>query len=232
MKTPLLTLVVLAGVLLGGCPFTEPPLVEGFPRARLITTEGDIVVELFDQFAPVSVANFQQYVEDDFYDGTIFHRVDPLFVIQGGLFMPDLVAKETRPPIRNESTNGLTNVRGTLAMAWQADPNDATAEFFFNVVDNPVLDASLNQPGYAVFGGVVEGLDVVDAIANVETEQTETFIALPVEDVILTDVVMEPAERRVSTQWQAYFDQVQFGLVSGARDFIVDILGSFLAGGL
>jgi peptidyl-prolyl cis-trans isomerase A (cyclophilin A) len=140
------------------------------PKVLIKTNLGDITVELYPDKAPKSVENFLAYVKSGFYDGTIFHRVIPAFMIQGGGFTKDLVQKKTRAPIVIESKNGLSNLRGTLAMARTGDPNSATAQFFINTVDNARLDyAGDTNPGYAVFGKVVSGLDVVDKIRAVPT---------------------------------------------------------------
>ncbi len=155
------------------------------PRVRIVTNKGTIVVELDREKAPITVSNFLRYVDDGFYDGTLFHRVVPGFVIQGGGFLPGLVRKDTRPPIINESNNGLSNVRGTIAMARTNDPDSATSQFFINLVDNTSLDYAPDRPGYAVFGRVIEGMDVVDAIAEVETTSRNGFNDVPVEDVVI-----------------------------------------------
>lgn len=160
------------------------------PRVRLVTSKGTIVVELDREKAPITVSNFLRYVEDGFYDGTIFHRVVPDFVIQGGGFTPDLTRKDTRPPIINESNNGLSNLRGTIAMARTNDPDSATSQFYINLVDNTSLDYAPDRPGYAVFGRVIEGMDVVDAIAAVETTTRNGFNDVPVENIVI-----ERAER-------------------------------------
>jgi peptidyl-prolyl cis-trans isomerase A (cyclophilin A) len=138
------------------------------PKVKLSTSAGDIVVELYPDKAPKSVENFLQYVRDKHYDGTVFHRVMDGFMIQGGGFTADLQQKPTRAPIPLEATNGLTNDRGTVAMARTANPNSATAQFFINLVNNAPLNApSPDSHGYAVFGKVVAGMDVVDKIKNV-----------------------------------------------------------------
>ncbi len=131
----------------------------------LSTSRGDITIELFSEDAPISVENFLQYVDDGHFDGTIFHRVIAGFMIQCGGFTPDMHRKETRAPIKNEANNGRKNKRGTLAMARTADIDSATAQFFINVSDNDFLDNGARDFGYAVFGRVTEGLDVVDQIA-------------------------------------------------------------------
>ena len=150
-------------------------------RVALETSEGRIVVELRADKAPKTVANFLQYVNDSFYDGTIFHRVIAGFMIQGGGFDAAMVVKPTRPPIPIESNNGLKNVRGAVAMARTGDPNSATAQFFINVVDNGRLDyPSFDGHGYTVFGNVVEGMQVVDKIRAVPTGRRGSFENVPV----------------------------------------------------
>lgn len=160
------------------------------PRVRIETSLGNIVVELYPDKAPKTVANFLQYVRDGFYDGTIFHRVISNFMIQGGGFTKDYKRKQTRPPIMNEADNGLKNLRGTIAMARTFEPHSATAQFFINVVDNPFLDHKDDTPrgwGYAVFGKVVKGMDVVDKIRNVPTGHAGPFP----QDAPLTPVVIK-----------------------------------------
>ena len=143
------------------------------PRVAVHTNMGDIVIELYPEKAPKSVENFLQYVTDKHYDGTIFHRVIGDFMVQGGGFTPDLRQKTVRDPIANEANNGLSNSLGTVAMARTNDPNSATAQFFINVVDNSRLDHVSPENGYtwgyAVFGKVTEGMDVVERIKVVET---------------------------------------------------------------
>ena len=133
------------------------------------TNHGDIKVKLFDDKAPVTCENFRQYVADGFFNDTIFHRVIPNFMIQGGGMEADMSQKKTRAPIKNEADNGESNRRGTLAMARTMDINSATAQFFINLRDNDFLDHGTRDFGYAVFGEVVDGMDVVDAIAAVAT---------------------------------------------------------------
>lgn len=160
------------------------------PTVLMETTLGAIRIELDAQKAPLSVQNFLDYVKSGFYKGTIFHRVIPGFMIQGGGFTADRKMKETKAPIRNEAGNGLKNDRGTIAMARTANPDSATAQFFINVVNND----SLNRPspdgyGYAVFGRVVEGMDVVDKIAATPTRAVNMiFQNLPVTPVVITSV--------------------------------------------
>jgi peptidyl-prolyl cis-trans isomerase A (cyclophilin A) len=155
-------------------------------KVVLETSQGRIVVELQADKAPKTVANFLQYVKDGFYDGTVFHRVIGTFMIQGGGFTPDLAQKPTRAPIPIESQNGLKNARGTIAMARTSDPNSATAQFFINVVDNPMLDFPRpDGSGYAVFGRVVEGMDVVDKIRAVPTGNRNGMGDVPLSAVVI-----------------------------------------------
>ena len=156
------------------------------PRVAFDTTKGKIVIELFEDKAPKTVANFLQYVKSGHFDGTIFHRVIPGFVIQGGGFTADMTQKPTKPPIQNEADNGLKNARGTLSMARTNDPNSASSQFFVNLSDNAALDhkgKSVQGWGYAVFGKVVEGMDVVDQIAQVRTGRKGYFDDVPVEPI-------------------------------------------------
>jgi len=160
-------------------------------KVHLDTTLGEIVIELDADKAPKSVANFEQYVKEGHYNGTVFHRVIPGFMIQGGGMISTfagLKEKPTHKPIVNESHNGLTNTVGTVAMARTGDPNSATAQFFINVKDNPFLDQG---DGYAVFGHVVAGMDVVDKIKMVETTTKGPFENVPVNPVIIKKATLE-----------------------------------------
>ena len=160
---------------------------------KLETSMGNIVIELNEQTAPVSVKNFLGYVEAGFYDGAIFHRIIPGFMIQGGGFTKEMVKKDTRDPIINEAKNGLSNKRGTLAMARTNDPDSATAQFFINHSNNEFLNyVDDNSAGYAVFGKVTEGMDVVDAIASVETTTRNGMEDVPVEPVIIQSATVVP----------------------------------------
>jgi peptidyl-prolyl cis-trans isomerase B (cyclophilin B) len=154
----------------------------------LETTLGNITLELFETDASLTTANFKQYVEDGFYDGTIFHRVIDGFMIQGGGFEPGMIQKDTRDPITNEASNGLANNRGTIAMARTMDPHSATAQFFINVTDNDFLNFRSETPdgfGYCVFGRVFDGMDVIDAIKAVETTHRAGHSDVPRDDVII-----------------------------------------------
>ena len=153
---------------------------------KLETSMGDIVIELDEENAPVTVKNFLSYTEDRFYNGTIFHRVMANFMIQGGGFTADMKQKETREPIVNEASNGLKNERGTIAMARTNNPDSATSQFFINHKDNTSLNyAGKGKPGYAVFGKVAEGMDVVDAIAAVKTARKGRYSDVPVKAVVI-----------------------------------------------
>jgi len=157
----------------------------------LHTNHGDIVIELDHERAPGTAANFRQYAKDGFYNGTLFHRVIDGFMVQGGGMEPGMKEKQTRAPIRNEADNGLSNDRGTLAMARTPDPDSATAQFFINVSDNHFLNHRSPTPegwGYCVFGRVVEGMDVVDAIKNVATTTRGFHQDVPAEDVVIESV--------------------------------------------
>lgn len=160
-----------------------------YPKVKFVTSMGDIIVKLNRNKAPLTVNNFLRYLDDGHYDNTLFHRVIADFMIQSGGFDLDLVKKTTRDPITNESDNGLTNDRGTIAMARQTDNDSATSQFFINVVDNEHLNPSNGANGYTVFGYVTSGMDVVDDISVVETESRDGRSDVPVEDVILERAV-------------------------------------------
>src|SRR3984885_4840115 len=160
---------------------------------RFETSHGSFTIELFPKEAPVTVENFLKYVDDGFFDGTIFHRIVPGFVIQGGGFTEDMTQKRTQPPVKNEADNGLKNKRGTLSMARTNDINSATSQFFVNLKDNDFLDHSRANFGYAVFAKVTEGMDVIDKIAAVETGRRRGMDDVPVEAVIMKSVRRMPA---------------------------------------
>ena len=160
-------------------------------KVKFQTSAGDIVVQLDAQKAPKTVANFVQYVKDGQYNGTIFHRVIGNFMIQGGGFTPDMNEKPTRAPIPLEAENGLKNTRGTIAMARTNVPDSATAQFFINVVDNDMLNARGPGNGYAVFGKVVEGMDVVDKIRAVPTTRKGPHSDVPAEPVTIKKATLE-----------------------------------------
>ena len=159
------------------------------PTVLLETSSGDILVELFSEQAPATVANFLQYVDEGFYKNTIFHRVIPGFMIQGGGLGARMDDKPTREPVTNEADNGLKNERGTLAMARTRDPHSATAQFFVNLVNNSFLDHTSPSPdgwGYCVFGKVTEGMDVVEKIAKLKTKNVGMHENVPVDMVLIT----------------------------------------------
>jgi peptidyl-prolyl cis-trans isomerase A (cyclophilin A) len=164
---------------------TPKPLPNG-PVVVLETSLGRIKIGLHQDKAPITVKNFITYVRAGHFDGTIFHRVIPGFMIQGGGFEPDMTERPNRPPIKNEAANGLHNVRGTAAMARTDDPNSATSQFFVSVKDNLSLDYGIRGAGYCVFGEVVEGMDVVDKIAAVETTTKGMYQNVPVKPVVIT----------------------------------------------
>ena len=162
-------------------------------QVKMQTTLGEMTIELDVEAAPITVKNFLEYVENKFYDGTIFHRIIPKFMIQGGGMTKAMKEKPNNAPIINEASNGLKNKRGTLAMARTSDPNSATSQFFINHKDNAFLDYTGPQPdriGYAVFGKVTEGLDVLDKIAAVKTKSAGHYDDVPVEPVEILSVTV------------------------------------------
>ncbi|MHC4448093.1 MAG: peptidylprolyl isomerase [Planctomycetota bacterium] len=185
-------------------PEPAPPPVEPYAWVVLETSMGDIVLRLDRERAPISVENFLGYVTEGFYDGTIFHRVLPNFVIQGGGFNPGMQKKTPGPPIVNEWTNGLKNLRGTISMARMRLPDSATCQFFISVKDNPSLDqanAATGGAGYAVFGEVVSGMDVADRIRHVPTGTSGRYGDVPIEEVVLvtaTALTAEQAQDRIT----------------------------------
>ncbi|MEW6120274.1 MAG: peptidylprolyl isomerase [Pseudomonadota bacterium] len=166
------------------------------PRVQIETSQGTIVVELFPGNAPQSVGNFLNYAQSGFYDGLIFHRIIPGFMIQGGGMTPDMTEKPKNAPIRNEADNGLKNLRGTLAMARTMEPHSASSQFFINVADNAFLNhrgQSIEGWGYAVFGQVVEGMDVVDAIVAAPRGRVGPHDDVPKTPVLMRRVRVLPA---------------------------------------
>lgn len=176
---------------------------DGDPRVLFETSKGNILIELHPDKAPKTVENFLAYVESGFYDGTIFHRVIPRFMVQGGGFTPDMKKKTTKPPIQNEADNGLKNKRGTLSMARTGDPHSATAQFFLNVVDNVSLDHTGKNPrgwGYAVFATVLEGMDVADAIVSVKTTVHGRMRDVPETPVLIKKASVVKVEAEAQTE--------------------------------
>ena len=164
------------------------------PSVIIHTSLGDITLELFANEAPASVENFLAYANEGFYDGTIFHRVISHFMIQGGGMTPDLKPKATRDPVVNEAGNGISNTRGTVAMARTSQPDSATSQFFINVQDNGSLDRNPTSAGYTVFGKVTEGMEVVDEIRFVETTSFPPYHDVPAEPVLIESVEVVAAE--------------------------------------
>ncbi len=168
----------------------------GNPMVIVSTSVGDIKIELYSDKAPETVKNFMTYVNDKFYDGTIFHRVIPGFMIQGGGFTPDMSQKQTKPPVKNEANNGLKNETGTIAMARTSVVDSATSQFFINLTDNDFLNHGSRDFGYAVFGKVVEGMDVVNKIAGVNTGSYGMHRDVPQEPVVVESIrVIEPGKK-------------------------------------
>jgi len=159
---------------------------------RFETTLGDFTIELYEEDAPQTVANFLRYVDEGFFEGTIFHRIVPGFVIQGGGLTPDYAQKKTRPPVKNEAANGVRNERGTLSMARTDEIHSATSQFFVNLANNDFLDQRPGQYGYAVFGRIADGMDVIDRIAKLGTGRRKGHSDAPLEDVIITSARRMP----------------------------------------
>jgi peptidyl-prolyl cis-trans isomerase A (cyclophilin A) len=161
---------------------------------RFETTHGGFTVELYQEDAPATVENFLRYVDEGFFDGTIFHRIVPGFVIQGGGLNAEFTQKKTRTPVKNEAANGVRNERGTLSMARTDEIHSATSQFFVNLADNAFLDHRPGQYGYAVFGRIAEGMEVIDRIAAVGTGRRKGYTDAPLEDVVITSARrVEPA---------------------------------------
>ena len=224
-----LVLLVAVLCLCGGCPLGEV-VTAGPARVRITTSLGEFLIELYEDAAPLTAQNFLQYVDAGFYDGTIFHRVIPNFVVQGGGYLPGLEEKEVGAPIANESGNGLKNLRGTIAMARTDDPASATSQFFVNLVDNSDLDATATAAGYAVFGRVIEGMEVVDLIAAVPTETRGDFDDVPVTDVVLLTARSEPGADVLTPAWEVYLENVDYGVLSALRNVLVEVLGRLISG--
>jgi len=161
------------------------PTAAATPQVVMQTSMGQLVITLFPKKAPVTVANFLAYVDDGFYDNTVFHRVIPGFVIQGGGFDASMRKKQTKAAIVNESNNGLANRRGTLSMARLPAPNSATTQFFINLENNTNLNASFNKPGYAVFAEITEGLPIIDMISRVRTGNVKSYQNVPLDPILI-----------------------------------------------
>ena len=174
------------------------PKTKGGPVILMSTSLGDVKIELYDQDAPETVKNFLAYVNDKFYDGTIFHRVIAGFMIQGGGFTTDMTQKPTKPPIKNESSNGLKNETYTLAMARTSVPDSATSQFFINAKNNDFLNKASAQDGvgYAVFGKVVEGMDIVNKIEKVPTGRSGMYADVPAEPVVIKSMTVVSGEKK------------------------------------
>lgn len=183
---------VAVGMMTAGTARAANPVVE------IETSMGKIKVELFEDKAPITVKNFLQYVEDKHYDNTVFHRVISDFMVQGGGFEPGMKEKKTRDPIKNESSNGLSNLKGTLAMARTNVADSATSQFYINVKDNTFLDKAKarDNVGYCVFGRVIDGMDVVDKIREVETGSAKGHENVPTKDVVIKSVKVVKEEKK------------------------------------
>lgn len=192
---PVVTTLLLfcVSLILAGMPVQAQSTGER-PMVVMETSHGEVTIELYPDKAPITVANFLQYVDDGFFDGTIFHRVIPGFVIQGGGFTEDMRQKPTRDPIKNEADNGLLNLRGSLSMARTQQVDSATSQFFINLADNAFLDHGSRDFGYAVFANVVDGLDVIDRIAAVQTGNRGMHQDVPVEPVVVSRAVRVAAD--------------------------------------
>ncbi len=185
MTAVIIAILIVFGVVLAAGAADQPV---GNPKVVLETSKGQIVIELYLQKAPETVVNFLDYVDAKFYDGTIFHRVIPNFMLQGGGFTSDMKRKPGKGPIKNEADRGLKNDRGTIAMARTGDPHSATAQFFINSANNDFLDHKNKTQqgwGYAAFGKVVEGMNVIDAISAVKTTKRGSYRDVPVEEVVI-----------------------------------------------
>jgi peptidyl-prolyl cis-trans isomerase B (cyclophilin B) len=184
--------LLICCVLIKPC-FSESKNNSKHPLVRLETTMGDVIMELYPDKAPISCENFIQYVEDGFYDNTLFHRVIRNFVVQGGGFVSGLRQRKTRAPIKNEANNGLSNLRGTVAMARSSVVDSATSQFFINLSDNKFLNFRNVSPqgyGYAVFGKIISGMNVVDAIQSMKTVRVGAYSDVPKKDILVKKVTL------------------------------------------
>ena len=198
------------------------------PALRFVTTLGDFVVALDEDAAAASAALVRGLAGDGYYDGTVFDGSESGVRLLTGEYFRGLDTKPTRDPIVNESFNGLSNVRGTIAMARGDDPNSATSQFFINLADNTILDPTLQTPGYTVFGQVVEGLGVVDEIGRVDTQTRGGQSGVPIEDIEITSATRLPVEQVLSPEWEAFLAQWGFQAANAGRGFVVDILGALI----
>ncbi len=180
--------LILFTVLASGLAQPVDAADPGVPKVMIKTTEGNIVISLRPDVAPETVANFLAYVRSGFYKGTLFHRVIPGFMIQGGGFNRAMERQQTRAPVVNEARPTVKNLRGTIAMARTQDPDSATSQFFINLADNDFLNAGVRGPGYTVFGKVTSGMGVVDAIASTPTGRRNGMADVPVNPVMVTSV--------------------------------------------
>jgi cyclophilin family peptidyl-prolyl cis-trans isomerase len=192
IKVVALCMLVLGTVAAGGARAANPVVV-------METNMGTVKIELDQKNAPITVKNFLSYVEDKHYDGLVFHRVIPDFMIQGGGFEPGMKEKKTKDAIKNESSNGLSNLKYSIAMARTSEPDSATSQFFINTADNKFLDAAQGKVGYAVFGKVISGTEVVDKIAKVKTSTRKVgglaHEAVPEDDVVIKSIRVEKAKQ-------------------------------------
>lgn len=197
----LLTLTT-AGLLAFSAPttFADNHQDEELPRVRMETSKGVMEIRLRPDVAPKTVENFLSYVREGFYDGTVFHRVIPGFMVQGGGFTAELERKPTEDPVVNEASQTLKNLRGTIAMARTQDPDSATSQFFINLVDNGFLDAKVSGPGYTVFGKVTEGMGVADAIAATSTGRMKGMSDVPVEPIRIQSVSVIREESKAESK--------------------------------
>ncbi len=199
----LIRLIMLPSIILSYSTSVTPEETKKHenPMVLVETALGSFKIELYEKEAPITVKNFLNYVDKKFYDGTIFHRVIPTFVIQGGGFTPDMMKKSTGPPIKNEAANGLKNLKGTLSMARTGEINSATCQFFISVKDNSSLDhrdTSQKGYGYAVFGKVVEGMKVIEKIKNVKTTTKGMYKDVPVKPAIIESMRrIEPEKKQL-----------------------------------
>jgi peptidyl-prolyl cis-trans isomerase A (cyclophilin A) len=191
---PVSTVMSVLFAAIAALMLATPIQAEELPKVRFVTSEGAFELELRPDVAPKTVENFLSYVEDGFYDGTIFHRVIPGFMIQGGGFTDTMAPKQTKNPIVNEASATLPNLRGTVAMARTSSPNSATSQFFINVAKNDFLNAGVRGAGYAVFGKVTEGMGVIDKVAGVQTGHRQGMADVPVQAVVIEKVTLVNTE--------------------------------------